>query len=232
MRLKSLCLLCAALLPAAALAGIDVGLKWGVVPPDTVCPDSSYDLSVYIKNYTGPAVSGISSVEMIRDSSCYYAETTLFSLLGGDSTEAGFGELWPERGFAARFSVHAEGDTYPANDTLWWRPHFLSGLAEEPQPQSVLSGLRALPTHFSGEVTVYCREPARLLIYSAAGNLVRTLSPASPAVWDGRGQLGRDLAPGIYLVVTPSPSSSPPEGERDRVRRDHASRVLKVILAR
>ena len=208
MRLKPLCLLCVALLPAAALAGIDVGLKWGVVPPDTVCPDSSYDLSVYIKNYTGPAVTGIASVEMIRDSSCYYAETTLFSLLGGDSTEAGFGELWPERGFAARFSVHAEGDTYPANDTLWWRPHFLSGLAEEPQPQSVLSGLRALPTHFSGQVTIYCREPVPVHVYDACGNLVRTLAPAGQIVWDGRDQRGRDLAPGIYLVVTPSPSSS------------------------
>ena len=45
------------------------------------------------------------------------------------------------------------------------------------------------------------------------------------------------LAPGVYFVVTPSPSSSPPEGERDRVRgssasgvRHDASSVRRVVI--
>jgi hypothetical protein len=41
----------------------------------------------------------------------------------------------------------------------------------------------------------------------------------------------RALAPGVYFVVTPSPSSSPPEGERVGVRRRPAS-VTKVVVTR
>ena len=40
------------------------------------------------------------------------------------------------------------------------------------------------------------------------------------------------LAAGIYFVVTPSPLSSPPEGERVGVRRHPAPTVAKVIVAR
>jgi hypothetical protein len=39
------------------------------------------------------------------------------------------------------------------------------------------------------------------------------------------------LAPGVYFIISPSPSSSPPEGERDGVRRRSAS-VTKVVLTR
>ena len=39
------------------------------------------------------------------------------------------------------------------------------------------------------------------------------------------------LVPGVYFVVTPSPSSSPPKGERVGVRRYHAS-VVKIVVAR
>jgi len=41
----------------------------------------------------------------------------------------------------------------------------------------------------------------------------------------------RHLAPGVYFVVTPSPFSSPPEGERVGVRRSHAS-VVKIVVTR
>ena len=39
------------------------------------------------------------------------------------------------------------------------------------------------------------------------------------------------LSPGVYFVVTPSPSSSPPEGERVGVRR-HPASVTKVVITR
>jgi YVTN family beta-propeller protein len=41
----------------------------------------------------------------------------------------------------------------------------------------------------------------------------------------------RALAPGVYFVVTPSPSSSLPEGERVGVRR-HTASVTKVVVTR
>jgi hypothetical protein len=41
-----------------------------------------------------------------------------------------------------------------------------------------------------------------------------------------------DLAPGVYFVITSSPSSSPPEGERVGVRGREASSVRKVVIAR
>ncbi|MBM3708709.1 MAG: hypothetical protein FJW69_10315, partial [Actinobacteria bacterium] len=42
----------------------------------------------------------------------------------------------------------------------------------------------------------------------------------------------RHLAPGVYFVVTPSPVSSPPEGERVRVRGRQPSAVTKIVLTR
>ncbi len=41
----------------------------------------------------------------------------------------------------------------------------------------------------------------------------------------------RGTAPGVYFVVTPSPLSSPPEGERVGVRR-HSASVTKVVVTR
>jgi len=40
----------------------------------------------------------------------------------------------------------------------------------------------------------------------------------------------RSLAPGVYFVITPSSSSSPPEGEMDGVRGPSAVTVRKIVI--
>ena len=62
---------------------------------------------------------------------------------------------------------------------------------------------------------------------------------ASCVVFDAMGRKAADLKPGVYFVVTSSPSSSPPEGERVGVRGRQASgmarfasSVIKVVVTR
>ena len=183
---------------------VDVGVSWVPPLPDTVDLGFFFNPRLRVTNYTRPPVNGTAWVEMFDPcSTLFYAQCQPFSLGGLSSTTLSFPAtgLLTGGNHALRGTVHVLDDTNPANDTAWWRPYVRgSGVAEEPQPQSVLSGLRALPTHFSGQVVIYCREPARLLIYNAAGNLVRTLAPARPAVWDGRDQRGLDLPACVYTI--------------------------------
>jgi len=208
--------------------GIDVGIGWDSIPPDTVMPYSWHVLHVGIKNHSDWTHLGTLFIAIFQDSVVIYVESRPLMLAAREHLR--LTESVP--GGWRRWAVAFAGDTNPVNDTLWWRPVMRSGVSERNSSSVSQLGLGPLPTHFSRQVTIPCREPAPVHVYDACGNLVRTLAPAREVVWDGRDQLGRDLAPGIYLIVTPSPSFSPPEGERDRVRRHHASRVLKVILAR
>jgi len=190
-----------------SLPHVDVGIAWDPALPDTI-GDSVFiftprvrvtchtpwanppiDLPVYCMGWDG-------------DDSLRYSQMMSIGYYSGQDTTVTFISCGPiSYPFAFECSVYVLHDSNPANDTAWWRPYVRgSGVAEEPQPQSVLSGLHALPTYFSQQVTIYCREPAGLFIYNAAGNLVRTLAPAHLAVWDGRDQRGLDLPAGVYAI--------------------------------
>ena len=75
---------------------------------------------------------------------------------------------------------------------------------------AVLTTLRVTPNPFVGNTTMYLAGPsatsARVLIFDAAGRLVRTAWEGSldgrevTITWDGRDQSGRETPAGIYLV--------------------------------
>jgi hypothetical protein len=64
---------------------------------------------------------------------------------------------------------------------------------------------------------------SRAALLDVSGRKVLDLLPGANDV--------RTLAPGVYFVVTPSPLSSPPEGESVGVRR-HSASVTKVVVTR
>jgi len=237
MKLKlSTVLLAAALLPAALLAqNVDVGVAWDPVPPDTVDSGFVFNPSVRVTNYTGSSLTAVAWFEFLTgDTTVLQRNQRLFVLAGHSSTTGSFppAAIRDHHSWARAF-VPVLGDTNPANDTVWWRPFVrLSALAEPGQNSPLTSRTGTLPTHLSRPAVIPCREPAPVYVYDACGKLVRTLGPAREVVWDGRDRDGRKLPAGIYLVVTPSPSSSPPQEERAGVRRRESPRIAKVVLTR
>jgi flagellar hook assembly protein FlgD len=79
-------------------------------------------------------------------------------------------------------------------------------------------GVRAKPNPFAGSVSLRVAGPnataARVLIFDAAGRLVRTAwngmlnGRAFTVTWDGRDDSGREAATGIYMVRLESGSGN------------------------
>jgi len=132
--------------------------------------------------------------------------------------------------FMERFAVAYLSDTTPVVRGAYFTRSDWSGLAEQRLPQTsiraslatVVRGVLFLPkmgTVPSGTVPTF--GPTLLDI---SGRKVLDLHPGVNDV--------RALAPGVYFVVTSSPSSSPPEGERVGVRGRQASSVTKVVVTK
>jgi YVTN family beta-propeller protein len=85
----------------------------------------------------------------------------------------------------------------------------------------VLPRRRVTPTLVRG--TLPLAGNSRAVLLDITGRKAAELLPGANDI--------RHLAPGVYFVVTPSPFSSPPEGERVGVRRRSAS-VAKVVVTR
>lgn len=101
------------------------------------------------------------------------------------------------------------GQLYMGNDTV---------CAPDPCPTSgvnegsvgMITTLRATPNPFTGSTTLHLSGPpatsARVLIFDAAGRLVRTVWEGSldgrevALTWDGHDQSGREAPAGIYLL--------------------------------
>ncbi len=81
--------------------------------------------------------------------------------------------------------------------------HITTGAGEARAPRRPARLTRVSPSVGAAPFVIEFTPPrtidARLEVYDAAGNLVRTLSAAGPAVWDGRDEAGRKSSPGIYL---------------------------------
>jgi len=104
------------------------------------------------------------------------------------------------------------------------------GIAEGSRPAvgsrrpraTVVRDLLFLPRDMTGTGSAVSDGVPRLSLLDASGRRVLELKPGANDV--------SALPPGVYFVISPSPFSSPPEGERVGVRGRSAS-ITKVILA-
>ncbi len=183
--------------------GVDVGVTWDPSMPDTI--DSTWNVTLRAR-VTVYRLSGAINLDVFcrvwRGQYIVYEE--VLGLLGftGLDTVLTFpdmlGGFYP---VVAACWVAVAHDTYPANDTAWWRPYLRGSAVEEPDQSTLLSAEpRTLSTHFSRSVIIRCRKPAPVLIYDACGSLVRTLAPAREVIWDGRDRFGRNAPVGVYSV--------------------------------
>jgi len=215
-------------------AGVDVGVAWDPPLPETIPPDTTVQPSVRVTVHAAAGPINVDVFFTVCDTNGnvrYRDVVALTGLTQGAESLVTFLTLNPAGCWLA-CSMFTARDTYPANDAVWWRPVIRNAVEEPGQPALLATGLRPIPTHFSRSVVIPCREPAPVYVYDACGKLVRTLEPGRDVVWDGRDQLGAELPCGVYLVVTPSPSSSPPQEERAGVRRRESPRICKVVLTR
>jgi YVTN family beta-propeller protein len=117
-----------------------------------------------------------------------------------------------------------------------YRVGFASAVEEIPKPQatspklqaSIIRGVLVLPglgtrSELPERNSVMSRAVPRPVLLDVSGRKAMDLRSGANDV--------RALAPGVYFVVTPSPFSSPPEGERVGVRR-HPASVTKVVVTR
>jgi hypothetical protein len=106
-----------------------------------------------------------------------------------------------------------------------YRVGFAAEVEESPKPQATSPKLG--PTIVRGVLLMAGTrdegQGTRDELLDISGRKVMDLHPGANDV--------RMLAPGVYFVVTPPPSSSLPEGEREGVRRRSAS-VTKVVVTR
>jgi YVTN family beta-propeller protein len=115
---------------------------------------------------------------------------------------------------------HTGDSVYVLRDTM-------PGIEESPKPQAASYKPVATVVHgvlLLGAVGSTQNTGHRTELLDISGRKVLDLKPGANDV--------SDLAPGVYFVITSSPSSSPPEGERVGVRGREASSVRKVVIAR
>jgi len=96
------------------------------------------------------------------------------------------------------FSKALPGNLLPVG--LYFNSGALPGV-EDPGSRSSEQALRIFPNPAKGKVRFALPAPARnVAIYNLAGKLIRTLTGASPLMWDGTDSRGVAAAPGLYVV--------------------------------
>jgi hypothetical protein len=209
------------------------GDSWGT-PVRMTNLDSLHELY-----YSGPlVVSGDGRVHtalMVQDTidhcdNIYHTSSTDhgvswsdIELVSDDTTV----ECWyPD--IAADSAGHAYVVWYQPNYSrgeIWFATNAPLGIAEETS-SAELRTPNSSPTVVRSVLFLAERpssSPSTSCLMDASGRKVLDLAPGANDV--------RALAPGVYFVCSPSPSSSLPEGERVGVRRRSAS-VTKVVVTR
>ncbi len=118
-----------------------------------------------------------------------------------------------------------------------------SAAASQP-PSCRFSLAQNHPNPFNPTTTIRFSVPdagrVRLAVYNVAGQLVRTLIDEwlsvgeHAAIWDGRDELGRSVASGVYLYRLTRSAASPDEaGEfADSYTNSSEARILRMLLVR